>query len=157
MNDPRRARTPISETDRSMASEMVKRHYAEGLLSSREADEKLEQVFRARTRTELDLVLSGLSRPAHVVADMVSVHGIAPTYSPKKARPFWQVPALIALGGIVLWLLVWIVTGGSVVWLVLTVLMTLAAFAFRLGRSYRRELGLPSGGRGASRSRRSLM
>lgn len=64
---------------------------------------------------------------------------------------------MIAAGAIALWLIVWIVTGGSVVWLVLAILISVLGFVFRLGRSYKKELGLAPRGRRARSGRRSLM
>ncbi len=135
----KRARAGPSEHDRARALSVVRRCGADGLLSSGETDDAVEQIFRARTLGELDAVLSRLPQSPHIAAETILSHGIVPPVS-KAPAPWWRGMLLWSVGGNILWLVVWLITGGAVVWLFGGVILSLIAFTFRFVLGHRRQV-----------------
>jgi hypothetical protein len=130
--------------------ETIRRSGREGSLSSREVEERIEQVFRARTMSELDAVVAGVPLSPHVAADMVLTHGI-PLPPTGPARPWWHGIVLWTAIANSAWIVIWLIWGGSVGWLILGMASSMAAFLFRLVRRHRKHvMGAP-----VRRSRRS--
>lgn len=102
-------------------------------------EERIEQAFRATTMAALDAVVAGLPHSPQVAADVVLTHGL-PLAAPKPQAPWWRGILLWALALDVLWVIIWLFTGGAFGWLVLAVATTMIAFTFRLSSRFRRQL-----------------
>jgi len=137
--DPRRARTAPTEADRVRAVNTIRRHGDDGLLSRREVEERIEGTFRAKTLADLDAVVSGLASAPHIAAEMVLTHGL-PTAPGPRERRWWHGIVLWTVLIDLLWIVIWIFTGGAAAWLVLAILSTLIAFTIRLVRRHRKQL-----------------
>ncbi len=138
--DPRRARIPVTEAERSRVLSSIRRCGSDGLLSARETEERLEQAFRARTLGELDAVVSALPYSAHIAAEVVLRHGIA-VAATRADAPWWKGILLWSLGVDVFWVVVWLITGGAFGWLALAILTTTISFSFRFVARHRRHVG----------------
>lgn len=148
--DRRNGRAGVTEHDRARAIAAVRRCGADGLLSTREVEDRIEQMFRARKRADLDAALSGLPHSLHVAAEMFLTHGFT-AHAAKPEAPWWRGILLWSLAVDVFWVIVWLFTGGGAGWLVVGIVSTTIAFTFRLVARHRRHLGGPS-----SRRRRLL-
>jgi len=137
--DLKRASAAPTELDRDRALATIRRCGMEGLLSTREVEERIEEAFRARTVAQLRSLLASLPYSPHVSAEVVLSHGLAPAAS-KSNAPWWRGILAWSLALDVLWVVIWLVTGGAVGWLVLAIATTMTAFTFRLSRRYRRQL-----------------
>jgi len=137
--DPRRARTSPTEADRVRAADTIRRHGEDGLLSRREVEERIEATFRATTLADLDAVVGGLPPAPHIAAEMVLSHGL-PIAPPRKERPWWQGIVVWTLLVDVVWVVVWVVTGGAAVWLVVAVVLPMMTFTVRFVRRHRQQL-----------------
>lgn len=138
--DPRRARIGASDHERARALATVRRFGADGLLSGREVEDRIEQVFRAKTLSELDSVVSSLPRSPHIAAEMMLAHGFG-FASGKPEAPWWRGILVWSLGLDVLWVIVWLVTGGAFGWLALAIVSTTIAFTVRFVSRHRRHFG----------------
>lgn len=138
--DPRRARAAASEHDRARLIALVRRYGTDGLLSTREVEDAIEQTFRARTLGELDGVAAALPRSPHIAADIVLSHGLTAAQVLPRSGPWWRGMLAWSLGLDVLWVLIWLVTGGAVGWLVLGIVLTMSAFTVRFMTGYRRHV-----------------
>jgi hypothetical protein len=110
------------------------------MLSNREVEERIEQVFRARTSADLDAVLAGLPRAPHIAAEMVRSHGVLSPPAPATQRPWWHGIVIWSAGAEVFWIILWLIFGGSVGYLALAMVSTLTAFGIRLIVRYRRHI-----------------
>lgn len=147
IGDPKRARTPPSQHDRARAVTAVRHTAASGLISRRELEERLEQVYRATSLAAIDNVLAGLPHDPLTGAEVVLAHGVpAPkrTRREPKDRPFWFHSLVWAVLASAFWIVVWFFTGGAFVWVVGAILCSAAAFTYRLAVRHRRvTLGQP--------------
>jgi hypothetical protein len=148
--DSKRVRAAPSEAERVRATDTVRRCGREGLLSTREVDEHIEHVFRARTVAELDAAVAALPRTPHIAADIVLTHGVKSPTAPRPQRPWWQGIVIWSVSIELLWVVLWLVFGGSVGYLMLAVISTLTAFLIRAVRRYRTHVT------GTKRRRRRL-
>lgn len=140
----KRAQGRPSEHDRSRAVSIVRRCGTDGLLSSREVDEAVEHIFRARTSGELDALLGRLPASPHIAADTVLHYGVVSPPSAPSA-PWWRGMLLWSVGVNLVWVVVWLITGGAVAWLFGGVLLSLIGFTFRFTRGHRRQIrGTPT-------------
>lgn len=139
-SDPKRARAAPGEPDRVRASDTIRRCGRDGLLSSREVEERIEHVFRARTMAELDAVVAGAAPAPHVAADVLLTYGIRGP-APKPERPWWRGlvawTVLVNLG----WIALWLIFGGPAGWLVLAIAMSATVFLMRLVSRHRKLVG----------------
>lgn len=68
----------VSDEQRERAVDWLQRAYADGRLTETELDQRLDQVFAARTRKDLNLAFYGLVQPS-VPSQALGVH---PAYAP---------------------------------------------------------------------------
>lgn len=149
-DDAWRTRTPPDERDRSRACDTIHRYGADGLLSRREMEDRIEQVFRARSLADLDAVLAQLPHAPHVKADLATAHGLESIYGrPRpKERPWWRGIVLWSSFVSFAWIVVWLATGPThstfgipnTTWLVLTLVGTWLVFSIRFVSRHRRVL-----------------
>jgi hypothetical protein len=99
MTDPR---LRASDTDRERHAELLREHAAQGRLTVDELDERLDQVYAARTHGELAPTVADLPAPPR----------------PRPARtPAWQRPEVAAFLAVNLVLIViWAATGAGYFW-----------------------------------------
>jgi Domain of unknown function (DUF1707) len=141
-DDSKRARTAPTQHDRARVVTAIRRTAEDGMLSSREVDERIEQTYRATTLAGLDGVLAGLPNSPHARAEAVLAHGIAAPGNrrARKDRPFWFGSAALAVLGSLFWVVVWFFTGGPFIWVVGAILCSVAAFTYRLAVRHRRTV-----------------
>jgi hypothetical protein len=149
-DDAWRTRTPPEERDRSRACDTIRRYSADGLLTRRETEDRIEQVFRARSLADLDAVVAQLPHAPHIRAELASVHGLESIYGRprQKERPWWRGIIIWSSFVSVVWIVVWLATGPTnstlgipnTTWLVLTLVGTWLVFSLRLVSRHRRVL-----------------
>jgi Domain of unknown function (DUF1707) len=160
-DDAWRTRTPPDERDRSRACDTIHRYGADGLLTRRETEDRIEQVFRAKTLAALDAVIAQLPHAPHIKVDVVTTHGLESIYGlPRpKQRPWWHGIVMWSSFVSVVWIVVWLATGPThstlgipnTIWLVVTLLGTWLIFSIRFVSRHRRVL------QGKSPTRRRLV
>jgi len=122
-------------------------HGDDGLLSRREVEERIEATFRAKTLAELDAVVGGLPTAPHIAAEVILTHGL-PATPVRAGRPWWHGIVAWTVGVDIVWIVIWIVTGGAVAWLVLAILTTMLSFTVRFVRRHRQQVTGRPGRRG---------
>ncbi len=135
--DQRRRTTKPIDADRSRAVHFLKEMAAEGKLSSRELDEKIELAWRARSLAELDAVTSGFSGTAHARSEVALAHELKAASVPRRQRSYLEKTLWYTGGWLVLWIVVWAVTGAGTVWLWLILVTSAVGLALRLARGER--------------------
>jgi len=100
--DPRQR---IGDAEREQATNLLAQHYADGRLEHEEYDERLDAIWTARTRQDLDLIFTDL--PPRVVP----VRRSAAPAVPRGRRPIPWLPVLAILIGLT------ILLDGAPVWL----------------------------------------
>lgn len=118
----------------------VRDQAASGHLSSADLDDRVEQIFRARSIPELDAVVADLPGASVLTLDAA----LAGEWQPAAPGNSWFkhlviYTAVIDAFGVVVWAL----TGGGAIWLVLLLMCSAAVFAFRV---MRRGKGIITGG-----------
>src|SRR4051812_38866386 len=68
----------IGDAERELAASALGEHYAQGRISAEEHTERLEQIWTARTRAELQPVFRDLPGP------------VRRTTPERRSRPFWR-------------------------------------------------------------------
>ena len=111
--------------------QFVQRQANDGHLSTRQLEERIEQIFRARSVQELDAVVADLPGSS-VIALESALAGEAAKPTPENAWFLRLVISTIVIdaAGVALWA----ATGGGLIWLVLLFMLSAAAFAFRVTR-----------------------
>jgi hypothetical protein len=105
----------VGDAEREQVADQLAEHHAAGRLTLPELDERLTATLSARTRTELDRMLTDLPAPSRTAASPAPV-----------ARPARELPSAAAVGwrahlasyvAVILGLwLVWALTGGGHPW-----------------------------------------
>ncbi len=121
-----------SDADRKRAVDLIYRYRDEGKLSSNEAEEHVEQVFRARSISNLDGALGRLPSAPHIAADFVRSHGIPVSRATERQRPWWHGAVMYAVVGAAITLVFFVATGGSFVWVWIGFILTAIVLVFRL-------------------------
>jgi DUF1707 SHOCT-like domain len=117
-------RLRVSDVERERTAELLREHHAVGRLTAEEFQSRLDQVFAARTRGELDALLAdlpaidlyqlpsaGINRPARR-------SGRPGTGLERPADSAWQVAGWVGVGS--LSMLIWLglaVTFGGLAWI----------------------------------------
>ncbi len=104
---------------------------ADGRLGDAELEERIEQIFRARSITDLEAVVAGLPG-----ASVLSLDAALAGEFQQPARGVSWLRRLVLYTVVVdaLGVVVWAFTGGGVVWLVVLFMGSAAVFAFRVTR-----------------------
>jgi hypothetical protein len=152
---------PPTDADRTRSCATVHRYGADGLLSHREVEEAIEQVFRARSLADLDALIARLPPAPHIRAEITVAHGpdVTPPRRARPDRPWWRGIVMWSSAVSVFWVVVWLATGPggkslgipNTLWLLLSLIGTWAMFAARLLSRHRRVL------RGQPPKRRRLL
>lgn len=126
---------------------MLRAHAAEGRLSGRELEDRVELAFRAGTIDDLNALLAGLDGSSRLAAGVVLAEGIPAAPPRRRKRSFVERQLWYTGAWLVLWVVVWAFTGAGLEWLLLILLSSAGGLTFRLARGERRRLS-------ASRPRR---
>jgi hypothetical protein len=123
----------VGDADRASAATELREHYDAGRLTLDEFEERLAQVNRARTQSDLHEAFRQL--PAKL-----------PTFSPRDRR--WRSLATQYIVVNLVAIAIWLVTGANgSFWPKWVLLVTLVLFMRRVLRPARRHRQLPPGGR----------
>jgi hypothetical protein len=124
-------RLRASDADRERTAQLLREHHAVGRLTAEEFEDRLEQVFQARTLGELDALLADL--PAIDLYQLPSAEirprrggsgprgpGLVPAYDgrllPARDVPWIAWTSATALA-VVLWVVIAIAAGGAAAWI----------------------------------------
>jgi hypothetical protein len=92
-----------SDAEREHHAELLREHAAQGRLTVDELDERLDRVYAARTRGELEPIVSDLPAPRRTRP---------PAPRPARRRPEWT--AFVAVN--LLLIVIWAATGAGYFW-----------------------------------------
>jgi len=124
----------------------VHKQASDGSLSTRERDERIERIFRARSAGELEAVVADL--PGASVLSLDAALAGENWQKPVRENAWLRRLVIYTLVVNAIGVALWAFTGGGLVWLVLLFMMSGAVFAFRVAR---RGKGLPLGHSGRRR------
>ncbi|HEY0937297.1 MAG TPA: DUF1707 domain-containing protein [Trebonia sp.] len=121
-------RLRASDADRERASELLREHHAVGRLTAEEFEGRLEGVFAARTRGELDDLLADLPAIDLYQLPSAAIRPVARRRSPNLERPSggqllpvhsaaWITWAVVGALGVVVWVVVGLASGGAAAWI----------------------------------------
>jgi len=150
--DSRRRDARATDLDRARVVELLRAHWAEGRLSSRELDERMGKAYGATSLADLDALVSGLEGTVRLNADVLLTHGLTTT-SFKRERSFLERQLIYAACFFAFWVVILLATGSSLLWYVLALVGSATGFAFRLARGDRPRSGLLGAGSRKSLSR----
>jgi hypothetical protein len=150
--DPRRRDAKATDLDRARVVELLRAHWAEGQMSSRDLDERMGRAYAVTSLAELDALVSGLEGTVRLSADVLLTHGLTTTRF-KRERSFLERQLIYSACFFALWVVILLATGASLLWYVLTLVGTATGFAFRLARGDRARSGLLGAGSRKSISR----
>jgi hypothetical protein len=120
-------------------AQFVRRQASDGRLSSREAEEYLERIFRADSVQELEEIVSALPGAKAVSLDSAIA---GEWHTPTKSGSWFQRLVIFTLIVDATGVLIWALTGGGLIWIVLLFMFSALAFAWRvMRRDDRRRLG----------------
>ena len=136
------SRGGVTDAGRMRFVQFVRKQAAEGKLSSTEVDDRVEQIFRARSVIELELAISDLPGARAISLDAA----IAGDWQSKTARSGSWLRRLViyTLVADVLGVILWATTGGGLVWLVLLFMCSLVVLVFRVSRRGQSIVGFRS-------------
>ena len=129
-----------SQARRLRVVQFVRGQAADGRLSSRELEERIERIFRAQSVSELEAVVADLPGASVLSLDAA----IAGEWQKPDRKNAWFrrlviYTVIVDALGVVLWAF----TGGGLVWLVLLFMLSAAVFAFRVTRRGKGKWGGP--------------
>jgi uncharacterized membrane protein len=118
-----------SDGERERAAEILRRHHADGRLTTDEFEERLERAYAAKTLGDLDQLFGDLPR-------------LRTPEGERRPRPRGLWPPVFGFPIVALLVAVAVVTSAHVLWL-LWPLMFFLFFRFRFGGYWRRSRGWP--------------
>jgi len=119
----------------------VRKQAGDGRLSSRELEERIERIFRAKSVQDLEAVVADLPG-----ASVLSIDSAIAGESLKPRRQGSWLRRLVIYTVVVdaLGVIVWAFTGGGVIWLLLLFMFSAVVFTFRVTRRGKRMFGGPT-------------
>lgn len=130
---------PPTTARRMRYAEFVRRQASDGRLSSREAEEYLERIFRADSVQELEDVVSGLPGAKAISLDSAIA---GEWHTPAKKGSWFRRLVIYTVIADAAGVVIWAFTGRGLIWLVLLFMFSALAFAWRvMRRDERRRLG----------------
>ena len=128
-------RLRASDADRERASELLREHHAVGRLTAQEFNDRLERVFTARTRGELDALLADLPAIDLYQLPSAGIRPVARRRNPDLVRPShgpllpanraaWVTWAAAGALAVAVWAVVGLVSGGAawIPWFLLVII-----------------------------------
>ena len=88
------ARHRVGDAEREQATSLLAQHYADGRLEHEEYDERLDAIWTARTRQDLDLLFADLPR------QVAPARPSPPAVARRARRPIPLLPVLAILIGL---------------------------------------------------------